>query len=100
MTINKRVLMRLVAEDVGMRQFEVKKIINSLFSSIRNCLLSNNRVEIRGFGVFDIKIAKAKPKARNMRTGEFIYIPKHRKTYFRPGGWFRTMLNKSLEDDK
>ena len=43
------------------------------------------RIEVRNFGVFESKPTKAKPRARNPRTNEEIYVPAHKKTRFKPG---------------
>ena len=55
------------------------------------------RIEIRGFGVLGIKKAKAKPKARNPRTNEVIYVPPHKKTFFKPGKVLSEALQKPLD---
>jgi len=49
------------------------------------------RIEIRGFGVLGVKKAKAKPKARNPKTNEVIFVHPHRKTFFKPG---RILINE------
>ncbi|MBU0712997.1 HU family DNA-binding protein [bacterium] len=42
----------------------------------------NLRIEIRGFGVFEVKPTRAKPKARNPRTNEIVYVPPRSKIPF------------------
>ena len=54
------------------------------------------RVEIRDFGVFEVKQTKAKPQARNPRTNELVYVPARRKTHFRPGKQLKEALRTSL----
>ena len=55
------------------------------------------RIEIRDFGVFEVKTTKAKPKARNPKTGEIVYVPPRRKTHFKPGKLLKEELKKPLE---
>ena len=43
------------------------------------------RIEIRDFGIFEVKTKKVKPTARDPKTGEIVYIPPGRKTHFKPG---------------
>ena len=53
-----------------------------------------HRVEIRGFGVLDVKDTKPKPKARNPRTGEQVGVPAHRKVLFKPGKQLKAALTQ------
>ena len=54
------------------------------------------RVEVRNFGVIESKPAKAKPKARNPRTNEEIFVPAHKKTHFKPGKLLKEHLKKPI----
>ncbi|MCH7955302.1 MAG: HU family DNA-binding protein, partial [Candidatus Marinimicrobia bacterium] len=54
-------------------------------------------VELRNFGVFEVKPTKAKPKARNPRTNEIIHVPPRRKTHFRPGKLLKKSLRQPLD---
>ena len=55
------------------------------------------RIEIRNFGVFETKATKAKPKARNPRTNEEVYVPPRRKVHYKPGKNIKTILSKDRE---
>ena len=81
---------------IGKRLTE-KLIVNSLFESLRELLMEADplvRIEIRDFGVFEIKKTKPKPKARNINTGEFIFVPGRRKIHFKPGKSLKEYLKK------
>jgi len=72
-----------------------KLIVDSLFDSMRELIMSANpiiRIEIRDFGVFEVKKTKPKPKARNLKTGEFVYVPGRRKMHFKPGKILKNFL--------
>jgi integration host factor subunit beta len=56
------------------------------------------RIEIRDFGVFEVKRTRSKPKARNPKSGEIIYVPPRRKTHFKPSKLLRKFLAQPLED--
>lgn len=58
------------------------------------------RIEIRDFGVLEVKETKAKPKARNPQTNEVIYVPRHRKTHFKPSKRLKEFLRQPLENDE
>jgi integration host factor subunit beta len=72
-----------------------KLIVDSLFDSMRELIMSANpviRIEIRDFGVFEVKKTKPKPKARNLKTGEFVFVPGRRKMHFKPGKILKNFL--------
>ena len=63
-------------------------------NDIFNKRKSNIRLEIRNFGVFEIKPTKAKPKARNPKTNEIVYVPPRRKISFKPSKKLSSKLKK------
>ena len=99
-TVVKKDIVNMVSERTKFSKERVSKVVDSVFSSIRDVMANANpevRIEIRGFGVLGIKKAKAKPKARNPRTNEVIYVPPHKKTFFKPGKVLSEALQKPLD---
>jgi len=77
-----------------------EKWVDRVFHALREIMMSANpelRIEIRDFGVFEVKRTKAKPKARNPRTGEIIFVPARRKTHFKPSKLLRSFLQQPIE---
>ena len=73
---------------------------DELFLVLRDMLTDDYekvRIEIRNFGVFEIKPTKAKPKARNPQTNQEIFVPAHKKTHFKPGKILRQYLKQPLK---
>ena len=97
MTTTKKNLALAVAEMTGCKKNLAARVVDSVFKAMRQSLIENNRIEIRGFGVFEVKKTKPKPAARNPRTGQIIYVPARRKTHFKPGKILKTELHKPLE---
>lgn len=95
MTMTKRDLARAVAQEAGGTAALALAIVDALFAGMRVHLIEGNRIEIRGFGVLDVKDAAAKPQARNPRTGEITPVPARRKAHFRPGKLLAQGLHKS-----
>jgi nucleoid DNA-binding protein len=96
-TVVKKDVVHLVANQTGVGKDTVGNIVDGVFKTLTEILMEANpeiRIEIRGFGVLGIKKAKAKPKARNPRTNEIIYVPPHRKTFFKPGRMLTAALQK------
>lgn len=84
------------------RKITKKLIVDSLFESLRELIMTADpviRIEIRDFGVFEVKKTKPKPKARNLKTGEFVYVPGRRKMHFKPGKILKNYLKESSEKD-
>ena len=97
MTITKKDFIIEVAQNTGCRKNLASEMVNSFFSAMRKSLINGDRIEIRGFGVFQVKDTKAKPAARNPRTGEIVYVPARRKTHFKPGKLLKEALHKPLD---
>ena len=96
-TVVKKDIVRVVADSTGLNKDKVATIVDGVFKTLTEFLKDANpevRIEIRGFGVLGIKRAKAKPKARNPRTNEIIFVHPHRKTFFKPG----RILNSALQN--
>ena len=73
--------------------------VDKICDSVREIMMSAKpelRIEIRHFGVFEVKKTRPKPAARNPRTGEIIYVPPRRKTHFKPGKSLRKFLSEPL----
>jgi len=92
----------IAAELAKRRKISVRsslKLVDDFFTIIRDFLMDDHpytRIEIRNFGVFESKPTKAKPRARNPRTNEEIYVPAHKKTRFKPGKILKTHLRKPI----
>ena len=100
-TITKKELALLVSERAECKKNVASEMVDSLFNAMRDSIIEGNRIEIRGFGVFQVKDTRPKPAARNPRTGEIIYVPARRKTHFKPGRLLKDALHvvRGAEDD-
>lgn len=99
-TYTKKDVARRVARRSNARVSVAEKWVDGVFVALREIMTSANpelRIEIRDFGVFEVKRTKAKPKARNPRTGEIIFVPARRKTHFKPSKLLRSFLQQSIE---
>lgn len=102
-TITKKDVAKRTAKDLGEKIYLTEKIVDQVFISLRKFMAEAEpevRIEIRDFGVFEVKTTKPKPKARNPKTGEIIYVPARRKTHFKAGKLLKDVLKTPLEDIK
>ena len=74
-------------------QKDANKIGNVFFGTITKALARNERVELRGFGVFDVKKRKARI-ARNPKNGAAVAVPEKIVPFFRMGKGMKDRLNK------
>lgn len=94
MTTTKKDLAIQVAKETGCKKTLAAEMVDCVFNSMRESLIQGDRIEIRGFGVFQVKDTRPKPAARNPRTGDVIYVPARRKTHFKPGKLLKDALHK------
>ncbi len=98
-TITKKDIARRTAKITSEKIYSTEKIVDGVFQALREFMSEANpevRIEIRDFGVLEVKKTKAKPKARNPKTGEIIYVPARRKTHFKPGKLLKGVMKRSL----
>lgn len=71
-------------DDSGLTQLKTKEIVQKTFDLIIDTLIREGRIELRNFGVFEVKMRKAR-KARNPRTGERVDVEPKKVVTFKPG---------------
>src|SRR6266436_5949660 len=85
--VTKKEIVKKISEDIGLTQLKTKDIVQRTLDAIIHTLVSEGRIELRNFGVFEVK-RRAPRKARNPRTGETLIAPARNVVTFKPG---RTM---------
>ena len=101
-TYIKKDVVERTAEKAGLEVKEAAIVVNAIFETLREMMIEGeleSRIEIRNFGVFEVKRTAAKPKARNpKKPDQVIYIPPRRKTLFRPGKLIKSYLRQPLDE--
>jgi integration host factor subunit beta len=82
--MTKKEMAAAIAEEMNQPQILVQGIIQRVFDGIIDTLEQERRIELRNFGVFDVKQRKPR-KARNPRTGEKVMVPARFVVTFKPG---------------
>lgn len=83
-TTTKRDLCEKIAKKTDNTHIIVKEIIQLFLDEIIDELSDEHRIELRDFGVFEIR-KRAARKARNPRTGEVAYVPEKSVVVFKVG---------------
>ena len=82
--MNKTELIAAVAEKAGMSKKDSDKAVNAVFESITAALTEGDKVQLVGFGTFEVK-ERAARTGRNPRTKEEIEIPASKLPVFKAG---------------
>ena len=82
--MTKKEIVKTISEELGLTQLKTKEIVQKTFEAIIETLVEDKRIELRNFGVFEVKKRKAR-QARNPRTSEKVYVPEKYVVTFKPG---------------
>lgn len=82
--MTKKEIVKQISDDTGLTQLEVKRVVQMTFDSIIETLASDGRIELRKFGVFEVKRRKAR-RARNPRTNQPVDVEAKNVVTFQPG---------------
>ncbi|MEZ6052351.1 MAG: HU family DNA-binding protein [Planctomycetaceae bacterium] len=94
--MTKKEIVKQISEEIGLTQLKTKEIVQKTFDAIIETLVEERRIELRNFGVFEVK-KRAARKARNPRTGERVDVAEKFVVTFKPG---KEMEEKVLELDR
>jgi integration host factor subunit beta len=82
--VTKKEIVKAISDEIGMTQLKTKEIVQKTFDAIVETLIEEKRIELRNFGVFEVK-KRAARKARNPRTGDKVFVPEKYVVTFKPG---------------
>ena len=91
--MNKMELVAKVAEKAELTKKDAEKSVNELFESVKEALVKKDKVQMIGFGTFEVK-ARAARKGRNPQTGAEIKIPASKNPVFKAGKGLKDAVNK------
>jgi len=82
--MTKKDIVLRIADMTGIKQDDVKKVVQKTFDVIVDSLERSEKVELRNFGVFKVKTRKGRI-GRNPRTGQEVQVPEKKVVVFKPG---------------
>ena len=82
--MTKKDIVLKIADQTGIKQVDVKKVVQKTFDCIIDSLIKSEKVELRNFGVFKVKERRART-GRNPRTGQAVPVPPRKVAIFKPG---------------
>jgi len=90
--IKSELVTRLAAKNPHLYQKEVEGVVNTVLGEIGQALKEHNRVELRGFGAFSVRVRGARI-GRNPRTGQAVEVAEKAAPFFRAGKEMRDRIN-------
>lgn len=86
-------LINLIAEKADITRVKAETVVNTIFDSMVEALMRDDRIEIRGFGSFVNRYYEPY-KGRNPRTGEIINVDEKKLPFFKVGKELKDEINK------
>ncbi|WP_068422285.1 HU family DNA-binding protein [Planctomyces sp. SH-PL62] len=96
--MTKKEIVKKISDDIGLTQLKTKDIVQRTLDAIIQTLVTEGRIELRNFGVFEVK-RRAPRKARNPRTGDKVFVPSKNVVTFKPGKEMEELVRKMNPDD-
>ena len=82
--MTKKDIVLKVAAEVGLKQLDVKRVVQRSLETVVDALAKGETVELRNFGVLKIKSRKGRI-GRNPKTGQTVAVPPKKAAVFKPG---------------
>jgi nucleoid DNA-binding protein len=94
MTVTKRDLVLSISSETGLSQQEVQRVVQAVLDKVAEALIRGDKIELRGFGVFEVKVRKARVGRNPNRPEKDIPIPARAVVRFKPGKELREAVLK------
>jgi integration host factor subunit beta len=94
--IKSELIERITAQNPHLYDRDVEKVVNAILDEMVEALRRGDRVELRGFGAFSVKLREAR-QGRNPKTGAVVSVGKKAMPYFKTGKEMRARLNRETE---
>jgi integration host factor subunit beta len=85
-------ILRIAAQNPHLFQRDVEKVVNAVLDEIVAGLARGDRVELRGFGAFSVRVSEGRV-GRNPKTGATVHVPEKKIPSFKQGHEIRKRLN-------
>ena len=96
MTTTKKDIVKRIAKKLKLSQIDTRDVVQSFLDEIVEILQTEGRLELRDFGVFQVK-QRAQRKARNPKTGEEVTVPPRKVVAFKPGKLMQDKMRSPVE---
>jgi len=94
--IKSELIKRIASQNRHLFERDIEKIVDAILGEMVEALRRGDRVELRGFGAFSVKLREART-GRNPRTGAVVAVGKKAMPAFKMGKEMRARLNPETE---
>ena len=91
--IKSELIERISSQNPHLYERDIEKVVNAIFDEMVEALRRGDRVELRGFGAFSVKL-RGPRQGRNPRTGAVVAVAKKAVPFFKTGKEMRARLNR------
>ena len=91
--MTKKDIIMKISDETGLKQVDVKQVVQRTFDIITDRLADGGKVELRNFGIFKVKTRRGRV-GRNPRTGDSVTIPDKKVVSFKAGMRMKTDVKK------
>jgi integration host factor subunit beta len=91
--IKSELVKRVASQNPHLFERDIEKIVNAMLDEMVEALRRGDRVELRGFGAFSVRLREAR-QGRNPRTGALVAVAKKAIPAFKMGKEMRARLNR------
>ncbi|MCH2533684.1 MAG: integration host factor subunit beta [Bdellovibrionales bacterium] len=92
-------LINLISEKSNITRVKAETVVNTIFDTMTEALLRYDRIEIRGFGSFEVR-DYSPYRGRNPRTGEPLEVKYKKAPFFKPGKELKEDINNSIQNSE
>ncbi|MFP6868401.1 MAG: HU family DNA-binding protein [Nitrospinota bacterium] len=92
--MTKAELVEKVSSKINLTKNDTERVVNIVFGSIISALASGEKVELRGFGSFRVRLRDSRD-GRNPRTGATVQVPPKKVPFFKAGKELREMVDNN-----
>ncbi|MDO8644211.1 MAG: integration host factor subunit beta [bacterium] len=91
--MNKSDLVNIVDQKLGhLTHRDADLIVDTIFGQMKDALTGGDRIEIRGFGTFEVRVREAR-QGRNPKSGQTVSIGTRRVPFFKAGKELKERVN-------
>src|SRR5262249_14501186 len=94
--IKSQLVKRIASQNRHLFERDIEKVVNAIFDAMVEALRRGDRVELRGFGAFSVRLREAR-QGRNPKTGAVVAVAKKAIPAFKTAKEMRTRLNWETE---
>jgi len=94
--IKSQLVKRIASQNSYLFERDIEKVVNAIFDAMVEALRRGDRVELRGFGAFSVKL-RGPRQGRNPKTGAVVAVGRKAMPYFKTGKEMRARLNPETE---